>query len=269
MNNLSPKISVIMGIYNCASTLKEAVDSIINQTYTNWELILCDDGSKDNTLALAKEFAAQDNRIVVIQNNTNRGLNYTLNHCLKYAQGEYIARMDGDDSCDPSRFMKQVAILEKNSDIAIVSSEMNYFDESGIWGQSKSIERPVNKDFIRGTPFCHAPCMVRKEAYDAVNGYSEADILLRVEDYHLWIKMYSKGYKGLNIKEPLYSMRDDRNAYNRRKFKYRINEAYVRYLAARMLSLPLTAYIYTLRPILVGILPNFLYDYLHKRRLNK
>ena len=107
--------------------------------------------------------------------------------------------------------------------------------------------------------------MVRKEAYAAVNGYSVDEKLLRVEDYHLWIKMYAKGFRGRNIHMELYRMRDDRNATGRRKFRYRFNEAYVSRLAVRKLKLPVWKYIYSLRPIIVGLLPLPLYNYLHRK----
>lgn len=268
-NQITPLVSVIMGIFNCADTLEDAVKSIINQTFHNWELILCDDGSTDSTFLVAKSLAKIDKRIIVLKNESNKGLNYTLNHCLEHARGEYVARMDGDDLCSPDRFSKQLQILEENPEISIVSSDMNYFDENGIWGKSDVNPRPSNKDFMLGTPFCHAPCMVRKCAYDAVNGYSESKYLLRVEDYHLWIKMYSKGFKGLNLKEPLYSMRDDRNAYSRRKFRFRINESYVKGLAYTKLNdVPFFSFMYILKPLIVGLIPNYLYDALHKWKLN-
>ena len=109
--------------------------------------------------------------------------------------------------------------------------------------------------------------MVRKEAYDAVAGYTEKKSILRVEDYHLWIKMYEAGYRGKNITKQLYLMRDDRAAYKRRKLRHRINEAYVKGIAVRKLGLPISGYLYTMRPILVGILPEKVYDYFHKRKL--
>ena len=86
-------------------------------------------------------------------------------------------------------------------------------------GNNEGEPRPDS--FVRGTPFCHAPCMVRREAYTAVSGYSVSDKRLRVEDWDLWVRMYAKGYKGYVYGEPLYKMRDDRNAFARRKFKYR------------------------------------------------
>ena len=265
-----PKISILMGIYNCAGTLPDAIDSILRQTVTDWELILCDDGSADDTLSVAKRFAqAHPDRIVLLQNPQNMGLNATLNRCLSVARGEFIARMDGDDICAPERFAEELAVLESEPDIAIVSTDMHCFDESGIWGMIRYPEYPQPKDFLANSPFCHAPCMVRKEAYDAVGGYSVDKKLLRVEDYHLWVKMYQAGYRGKNIHKPLYSMRDDRNANSRRKFRYRINEAYVRMLVVRELGLPATAYVFAMRPILVGLLPKPVYDKLHKWNLRR
>ena len=122
-------------------------------------------------------------------------------------------------------------------------------------------------DFLKKTQFCHAACMVRKEAYDAVGGYSVSKKLLRVEDYHLWVKMYEHGYKGINILEPLYHMRDDHNAQKRRKFKYRLNECYVKAYAIKHLELPVYGYLYCLKPLMLGITPGWLYKILHHKKL--
>lgn len=263
-----PLVSVIMGIYNCADTLSEAIKCILDQTYEHWELIMCDDGSTDNTYEIALKFARlYPLKIKLLKNEVNLGLNATLNKCLNIANGKYIARMDGDDLCDKKRFEKEVEFLENNSGFSIVSSNMKYFDSEGVFGVSSSKKEPDKNDIVKGTPFCHAPCMVRKEAYNDVGGYSVGKRLLRAEDYHLWIKMYAKGYKGYNIQEALYSMRDDRNAVKRRKFIYRINESYIKILAVRMLNLQKWKYIYALKPIIIGMTPEFVYNILHKKRL--
>ena len=264
------KISVIMGIYNCADTLSEAIECILAQTETEWELILCDDGSTDDTYAVASSYKKQyPDKIVLLQNERNCGLNETLNNCLAVAKGAYIARMDGDDRCSPERFETELAAFEQEPELAIVSTDMTYFDESGTWGQVSHATYPSAKDFLKESPFCHAPCMVRREAYEAVGGYSVSKKLLRVEDYHLWVKMYAAGYKGKNIHIPLYQMRDDHNAYMRRKFRYRFNEAYIKALIVKTFRLPVTGYVHVLRPIVVGLLPGWLYDWLHKNRLNQ
>jgi glycosyltransferase EpsE len=142
---------------------------------------------------------------------------------------------------------------------------MIYFDENGDYkvGQTKSTD-PIKSDFILSTPFCHAPCMVRSIAYKAVNGYSVDKRLIRVEDYHLWFKMYAAGYKGHNLSEPLYKMRDDRNATRRRTLSNRLNEVYVKHIGYKMLQLPIYSQIYAIRPLLVWLLPNPIYNYLHR-----
>ncbi len=259
------KVSIIMAIYNCENTLDDAIKSIENQTYKNWELILCDDGSKDNTYKLAIEYAKKNPNIKVYQNEQNMGLNFSLNKCLQYTNGEYIARMDGDDISLPDRIEKEVEFLETHTEYAIVSTPMKYFDDEGIFKVGKGKGEPQITKFAKGTPFCHAPCMVKKEAYTAVKGYTESPKRLRVEDWDLWIKMYKEGYKGFVMEEPLYMMRDDRSAYSRRKFKYRVNEARVSCMAVRELGLPKQYFIWSIRPFIAGLAPKFIYNYIHRR----
>lgn len=255
-----------MGIYNCAPFLQEALDSLYAQTYKNFEIILCDDGSKDDTYKIAKENQEKHPEIVLLKNPRNLGLNQTLNNCLAVAKGEYIARMDGDDISLPDRFEQEVQFLDTHSEYAIISGPMIYFDELGEFRRGKVGGEVTKMDFIQGTPFCHAPCMVRKEAYDAVEGYSVSPKLLRVEDYHLWFKMYAAGFKGWNLSSPIYAMRDDRNARKRRRFKTRVNASKLQIWGYRKLGIPFWYWIFALRPILVGLLPSPLYNILHKKR---
>lgn len=262
----TPKITVLMGIYNCAMTLSEALDSLLAQTFQDFKIVLCDDGSVDDTYSVAKSYADRYDNIILISNGTNRGLNYTLNHCLEYADTEYCARMDGDDLSLPSRFEKEISFLESHPEYAIVSSSMIYFDENGDYREGKVAECPDKNDFIKGTPICHAPCMVRTSALKSVGGYSDHPWLRRVEDYHLWFKMYEAGYKAYNIQEPLYKMRDDRNAYQRRTWNNRRNECYVKYIGFKMLGISWYKWPYILRPILLYFLPAPIYELLHRRR---
>ena len=145
---------------------------------------------------------------------------------------------------------------------------MQYFDENGVFRTGKGTGEPKVESIARTTPFCHAPCLVRAEAYKAVNGYSVDEKRLRVEDWDLWVRMYELGYRGYMLDEPLYMMRDDRNAYARRKFKYRINEARVAISAIRKLKLSKKNYIWVLRPIAVGIMTRFLYNRLHRIKVH-
>lgn len=264
-------ISVIMGIYNCSDTLAEALDSIVNQTYKDWEIIMCDDGSTDKTYEIAKKYI-QDHpeyKIKLIKHDQNRGLNQTLNDCLKKASGEYIGRMDADDISLPTRFEKEIEEFEKDPNLAVVGCSMIHFDENGDWGigTCKTIY-PQKKDLVYGTVHSHATCLIKAETMKAVKGYSVGKKLLRVEDWHLWIKIYAMGRYGKNLKEPLYKMRDDQKATKRRKFKFRLNEAYLSRLAVRTFGLPKRMYLYSLRSILVGMLPLPLYNYLHRQKMN-
>lgn len=265
MNDI-PRITVIMGIYNCADTLIEALESLEAQTYKRFKVVLCDDGSKDNTLEVAKKWAETHPIYKVIRNEKNMGLNATLNRCLEYADTEFVARMDGDDRSLPHRFEQEVNFLDEHPEFAIVSGPMLYFDENGVFMKGRGHGEVTKRSFIAGSPFCHAPCLVRREAYEAVGGYSEDKRLLRMEDYHLWFKMYAVGYKGYILKEPIYEMRDDRNATVRRNWLTRRNEAYVRYIGYKMLGLPVWAYVYCLRPLVLAAMPHRLYEYLHKRK---
>lgn len=271
-NGTRPVVSIIMGIYNCAETLHEALDSILAQSFQEWEMILCDDGSMDNTYAVAKKYVERlPDKIILLHNETNKGLNYTLNKCLKQARGKYIARMDGDDISLPMRLEKEVEFLETHPDYAIVSTPMIYFDESGDWGKGTAIEVPQIRDFVFCAPFhCHAPCMIRREAYLEVGGYTVDQRLLRYEDCNLWYKLYSRGYRGYNLQEPLYKMRDDRNAYQRRSASTRMRAIYVQYTGFRMIHMPLRYYPYLIielfKSLAIVLMPEKVYMIIHKRK---
>lgn len=263
---MKQKISVLMGVYNCANTLEQAVEAIQAQTYQNWELILCDDRSTDDTYQVAQALAQKDSRIMLIQNDHNCGLNITLNRCLSLATGEYIARMDGDDDCVPERFEKQLRFLESHPEFDIVSSPMVLFDETGEWGRTIEMEYPQPEDVVTGSPICHAPVMMRKVCIDAVNGYTEDTRMLRVEDVNLWIKLYAAGYRCYNIQEPLYRMRNDQNALNRRKYKYRVNSVYVRLQGCKILHLGPKCYIKAVKPMIIGLVPAKLRQWIRKKQ---
>lgn len=255
MNEYAGRVSVIMGVFNCESTIIDSIRSIKSQTYSNWEMIICDDGSTDSTLCRLEKEAASDSRIIVLKNDSNEGLNVTLNRCLNAASGEYIARMDGDDLCSENRFERQVLYLENHPEIHIVSSWMSMFDEDGEWGIQKIPEYPTKEQIVTGTAIHHAPVMIRTKCLREVNGYTEDSHKLRVEDVDLWIKLYSKGFRCYNIQEPLYAMRNDKNALNRRKYRYRINSTRTRLEGCRVLHLGFNCYLRSFFPMIAGLIP--------------
>lgn len=269
---MNPQVSVIMGIYNCESTLKVALDSLLAQTFQDFEVIMCDDGSKDNTIQIAQQYVDNyPDKFILLKNDKNLGLNKTLNKCLAVAKGEYVARMDGDDISLPTRFEKEIKTLDMHPEFALVGTAMIHFDESGDWKTSRVIEYPTKMDFIKYSPFFnHATCIIRKSVFLEVGGYSEDKRTLRFEDCDLWYKIYAHGYKGLNLKEPLYKMRDDINAFKRKTFKSRLNAIYVQYTGYKMNKMPLYTYLYIIKNfiknVILGLMPQKLYIYLHKNK---
>lgn len=262
-----PLVSVIMGIYNCAPTLNIAIDSILSQTYTNWELIMCDDGSKDNTYQIALEYQEHfPDKIKVLKHKKNLGLNQTLNDCIAVAKGEYIARMDGDDISLPERFKVEMQTFEEEPDLSVVSCKMIFFDENGEWGREKRgrPEYPTKNILARCVAHNHAPSVFRANALKTVGGYTVDRKLLRVEDWHLWIKLYKAGYYGKNIDKCLYMVRDDKNALKRKKMSTAVREFNVSSLAIKELHLAKWRYIFSIRSIVLSLLPKGVYSVLHK-----
>lgn len=260
------RISVIMGIYNCANTLAEALDSLYSQTFNNFKIILCDDGSTDNTYEVAKTYADSHNNIVLLRNENNIKLAATLNRCLEYVDTEYVARMDGDDISLPTRFEKEIDFLDKHPEYALISCAMIYFDETGDFGLGKPLEKPTKLDFRTGSPFAHAPCMIRTDVIKYVDGYTVNNKLIRGQDYYLWYKIYKKGYKGYNLTEPLYKMRDDRNALTRRKFKYRLHFSYIKYFVLKDFKIRFPLY-YCVFDLSKAFVPPPLMSWMHRIRL--
>lgn len=217
-------ISVIMGIRNCADTLPQAIESVLLQTYTDWELIMCDDASTDNTYSVADEYRRKyPDKIILIKNETNSYLAFSLNRCLEHASGKYIARMDGDDISMPDRFEKQVAYLKTHPNVDLVGTAMQRFNEEGLADITSVVEHPDKYSMHYCTPFNHATIMTYKRVYDELGGYTVAERTKRGQDYDLWFRFFAANYIGDNIPEPLYRVREDLSAIKRRTFKVRWN----------------------------------------------
>lgn len=214
------KISVLMGIYNCADTLPDAIDSILNQSYSNWELIMCDDCSTDHTYDVASAYQKKyPDKIFLLKNDVNSKLAFTLNRCLSCATGKYSARMDGDDKCTPDRFQKQVDFLKANPDFVLCGTAMQRFYNDGSLGMIDAAPSEPDKFTLhRRSPFNHATIMMYTDVYRALNGYAVLPRTERGQDRDLWYRFFRAGYKGKNLSEPLYWVREDVEAIKRRTF---------------------------------------------------
>jgi glycosyltransferase involved in cell wall biosynthesis len=184
MNNSSPLISVILPVYNAEPYLKDAIESILNQSFVNFEFIIINDGSTDNSEKTILSF--NDLRIKYVSQQ-NKGLGETLNIAINLAIGKYIARQDQDDISHIDRLKKQVVFLEKNSTILLVGSRAKIFrDDNSIIDYHNHAIHPVDLkyDLLFDNPFVHSSVMFCKSAINKVGGYNSDRKLY--EDYNLW-----------------------------------------------------------------------------------
>ncbi|OMQ09871.1 glycosyltransferase [[Flexibacter] sp. ATCC 35103] len=199
----SPKITVLMPVYNCELYVKEAVDSILNQTFSDFEFIIIDDASTDSTVSIIKSY--NDPRIQLIEKPQNSGYTNSLNNGLSIAKGEYIARMDGDDISLPERFAKQVAFLDANPGIILCGTLYQ------IIGKNKISDHPLSHEEIKvklisGCYIAHPTVMIRKTVLE--QNKVEYDVKKEpAEDYDLWSRLAFLGELA-NIGEVLLYYRE-------------------------------------------------------------
>lgn len=199
-----PRISVIMPVFNEAEFVHDAIQSILDQTFADFEFIIIDDGSTDATLPIIQSF--QDPRIrCIIQEN--KGLTRSLNNGLSLATGQYIARMDGNDISLTNRFKMQVDFLDTHCETGLVGAFYFNIDQNGKLVKKytyQTEDQVIRKILLTDCPFCHSLVMFRKLCVDAVGGYR--DKIGPAEDYDLWFRISEK-YLVANIPVPLHKVR--------------------------------------------------------------
>lgn len=213
MDSNMPKISVIMSVYNAEKYLRDGIESILNQTFADFELIIIDDVSIDNSNKIIDEYSKKDRRIVWLRNEKYLGIPETRTKVIKYAKGKYIAIADADDISISTRFEKQYSYLEKHQDCGVVGSFIQLFDSDteNIIGIRKYYEDDQNlrKRLFLYSPIAQPACMIRKEVFDIV-GYYDPKYLL-AEDLDLWFRI-GTAYKFANIQEVLLRYRVHKNS---------------------------------------------------------
>lgn len=208
MSVRSPKISVIMPVYNAEEYLREAIESILNQTFTDFEFIIVDDASTDNSCKIIEEYSKKYERILVIKNANNFGIAETRTRGTKFAKGKYIGVADADDISIPTRLEKQYNYLEKHEDCGVVGGFIELFnsDNGKRIGVRKYNEDDANlrKKIFLYCPVAQPVCMIRKEVFDNIGYYDPK--YPPVEDLDLWFRIGMK-YKFANIQEILLKYR--------------------------------------------------------------
>lgn len=266
---MNDKISVIMATYNCADTVEKAMDSILAQTYEKWVMIICDDGSTDHTLEILNRYKAQyPDKFVIIQNETNRKLPYSLNHCLKYVETDLVARMDGDDWSTPDRFEKQVAFLKAHPEYDLVGTGVTVFDGEKKIASIIKTPVPTRETMLKQNAFSHATIMTYKRVYDELGGYSLDPTVLRVEDVDLWCRFLAKGFKGYNLPDELYVILENTNAVKRRTLQARLNSARTRCRGYKLMGFRGFVCYKPYVIVLKAFVPTFVYRNIHAWKLS-
>jgi len=236
LSHISPLVSVVMSVYNGQTYLREAIDSVLNQTFSDFEFIIINDGSSDNSLSIIQSYT--DKRIVVINNDGNKGLIYSLNMGLEIAKGKYIARMDADDICMPERFDLQVKQFENHPNAVISGSDYYLLD-----GEKNTYIKNINdSDFQKAvllfTPcFCH-PTVMMKNVFKDHQVFYDKDFI-HAEDYKLWTDLRAFG-EYLNIDKPLLKYRHHASQISNQKnesqlvISKRIREIYLEKLKFKL-----------------------------------
>ena len=263
-------VSVVMGVHNPErEPFLAAVASICRQTFEDWEMLLCDDGSGEAYRPLFEEAAAMDSRIILLHERAHCGLAHALNHGIFRSRGRYIARMDADDIAEPHRLARQVHFLDTHPVFSWVGTQALLFDSQGIWGLQTVPDKPRARDFLPHSPYIHPSVLFRRSVLLQNGGYNTARRVLQCEDYELFMRLHRRGYRGCNLRTPLLRYREDRDAYRRRSYARRVREMHLRRSGFRRLGiLRPQAWPYVYKPLLVGLVPARIQHFI-RRRLGK
>lgn len=206
----APAVSVLISVYNAERYLREAMDSVLAQTFGDFECVVIDDGSRDGSLAILREYESRDGRLRLIS-RPNKGLTVSLNEGLAACRGEFVARMDADDVCLPERFEKQVAFLRADADVVVVGASVELVDPYGV--HIGLVNYPTDHAAIdtrllkgEGGVLPHPATMLRLSAVRAVGGYREQ--FNNSEDLDLWLRLAEAG-RVANLSDVLLKYRRD------------------------------------------------------------
>ncbi len=259
-----PEISVIMGVYNSRrDMLFKAVTSVLNQDFSDFELIICDDGSNEETKKLLGELPV-DSRIRIITKEKNEGLANALNSCIDIAQGEYIARQDDDDYSSHERFTKQLAFLRAHPDIDFIGSDCYLFADNGEVYSERIMPKEITADsFLFNSPFIHGSMMFRRKVFDR-HRYKTLGKMKKYEDYELFMALTADGFKSANMAEKLYYFYFEPSK-RKISFAMRKDEYNVRKNGFKILKLMPKGYFYALKPIALGLIPSGIFMKIKKK----
>lgn len=210
---MPPRVTVLMSVYNAEKYLHQAIRSILDQTWADFEFLIINDGSTDRTHHILSSYT--DSRVRVVDFSVNRGLTGSLNRGLRLARGKLIARQDADDLSHPTRLEKQVAFMDAHSDVQLLGTQQRRIDAEGQFHHGALLRHACSDGALRmelmfGNPFVHSSVMFRRDVvWDEFQGYDES--YTRAQDYELWSRIARK-YGVRNLPQTLIDRRLHRNS---------------------------------------------------------
>ncbi|RXJ02255.1 glycosyltransferase [Anaerobacillus alkaliphilus] len=255
---MGPKITVLMSVYNEEKYLRESIESILNQTYSDFEFLIFDDASNDGSKAILKEYQKKDSRINLVLNETNRGLSYNLAEGVLISKGNWIARMDADDIAFKNRLELQLDYIKNNPEIDVLGSYVLDINEKGNEIELRKLPTSHKeiKSLIWTCPFIHPSVMFRRDAIIKAGSYNRN--LRRRQDYDLWFRCCAAHLKFANMDTPIIYYRCTNEYFRKNDFKVQVNQAIMGYKGARLVEASPVAYLGITVAFLKGILPTTL-----------
>jgi glycosyltransferase involved in cell wall biosynthesis len=253
-------VTVIMPVYNEEGNIRDAIESLLNQTYENIEILIINDGSNDRTKDIINEEYLPNEKIR-LHNQKNKGFAKSLNEGLNIADSEFVARLDADDRCKPTRIEKQVKYLRNNEDVGVVGTGYLRIDHIRKEKYSRLYpekDKEIRKEMSKYIPIAHSSVMFRRNSVEQVGGYDEELATFGIEDIDLWMRI-AENWKLGNIPEPLVvrHIRGDSywhrnvNSYNR---DFQLSKVCVR--AIKKFKLPKYYYVYPLLRLIYTWFPS-------------
>ena len=258
-------VSIVMAEYNTEpSQFFSSIDSILAQTYKNFELIIIDDCGRNDVAELVKRY--NDSRIKVYKNEKNLGLALSLNKAVNLSLGDYIIRMDTDDIAFPERLSKQINFAKSHPEYSIIGSRYILFDENIEFGESHNHGVIKKEAFLKGTPFAHPTLLIHKKDLIDSGLYPNYK---RAQDYAMEMQMYEKGYCGYIMDDVLLKYRQDKNGYKKKKYKNRVLEYKIRKKYFKLLGFSWYQRLYRFKPLIVGLIPKNMLKKYHENKVKE
>ena len=234
MQNDFGLISIIMAAYNAEKTIEQAIDSVLSQTYTNFELLVVNDCSADRTAELVKSIAAKDSRVRLISNVKNSGVSFTRKHGLEEAKGDWIAILDSDDAWEPEKLEKQIELQRRtNADLLFTGSAFMDSEGHPIDWYLHAPKEVTYRQLLKQNVLSNSSALVRKELY--AKHYAIGDGMH--EDFAIWLSILKKGTKAYGVDEPLLIYRIAKSSKSGNKVKAaRMNWNTYRYVGLNLME---------------------------------